>query len=173
VHFNHYGGEAAQLAADLVNLGPDATVQHIQRLLERGRFVGPPLDSDGQRNDLIDWAGRLSPCFGAADLAAQCSRVNDLLATATSKPYISLHDGRPHLHYRSMSDVVTARVKATTSAGLAYVICDAGGHRLGRCARSGCGRVYVDTSRNGRRAYCSNRCANTAAVARHRDRGGG
>ncbi|MGW7603219.1 CGNR zinc finger domain-containing protein, partial [Streptomyces antimycoticus] len=28
----------------------------------------------------------------------------------------------------------------------------------------------VDTSRNGRRAYCSVRCANNDAVARHRER---
>ncbi|WP_199838310.1 MULTISPECIES: CGNR zinc finger domain-containing protein [Streptomyces] len=30
------------------------------------------------------------------------------------------------------------------------------------------GQPFVDTSRNGRRAYCSARCANTDAVRRHR-----
>lgn len=32
----------------------------------------------------------------------------------------------------------------------------------------GCRSVFVDTSRNGRRRYCSARCGNYDAVARHR-----
>ncbi|WP_425086266.1 CGNR zinc finger domain-containing protein, partial [Streptomyces hainanensis] len=48
--------------------------------------------------------------------------------------------------------------------------CDvAGGEGPLRVARRGCGLAYVDTSRNGRRAYCSVRCANNDAVARHRE----
>ncbi|WP_398949549.1 CGNR zinc finger domain-containing protein [Streptomyces sp. ID38640] len=45
-----------------------------------------------------------------------------------------------------------------------------GGARLGRCLRAECARAYVDTSRNGRRRYCSARCGNTEAVMRHRSR---
>ncbi|MEV5204967.1 CGNR zinc finger domain-containing protein [Streptomyces sp. NPDC053720] len=30
--------------------------------------------------------------------------------------------------------------------------------------------AFVDTSRNGRRVYCSVRCANNDAVSRHRER---
>nr|MDT0666494.1 hypothetical protein [Micromonospora sp. DSM 115978] len=94
-----------------MNLGPAGSLGEMQHLLERCQFVGPALDSDDQRVELVGWAARLAPCFGAVDLASQCQLVNGLLAEATSKPYISLHDGRPHLHYRPMSASVPARVR--------------------------------------------------------------
>lgn len=40
--------------------------------------------------------------------------------------------------------------------------------RLGAYAGDGCQQVFVYTSRNGRRRYCSARCGNYDAVARHR-----
>ncbi|MGJ0184305.1 CGNR zinc finger domain-containing protein [Corynebacterium glyciniphilum] len=43
-------------------------------------------------------------------------------------------------------------------------------HRLGRCARENCDRVWADVTRPGTQQYCSSRCANTAAVRRHRSR---
>lgn len=83
---------------------------------------------------------------------------------------VSLHDGRPHLHYSASGADPAAHIRAITAAGLAYVICSADAERLGRCARRDCALAFVDTSRNGRRAYCSVRCANNDAVARHRER---
>ncbi|HLU95849.1 MAG TPA: CGNR zinc finger domain-containing protein, partial [Thermobifida alba] len=41
---------------------------------------------------------------------------------------------------------------------------------LGCCARDGCRTVFVDTSRNGRRRFCSVTCANRVNVAAHRAR---
>jgi predicted RNA-binding Zn ribbon-like protein len=46
-------------------------------------------------------------------------------------------------------------------------------HRLRRCAAGQdagdpCSAVVVDVTRNGRQRYCSVRCANRAAVRRHR-----
>ena len=41
---------------------------------------------------------------------------------------------------------------------------------LGVYGRGGCETVFVDTSRNGLRAYCSARCGNTDAVRRHREK---
>ena len=57
---------------------------------------------------------------------------------------------------------------ALTAAGLAHVIDDGGGERLRACSRAGCGVVFADTSRNGRRRVCSVRCANQVNVANHR-----
>ncbi|MEU1050457.1 CGNR zinc finger domain-containing protein [Streptomyces sp. NPDC005897] len=83
---------------------------------------------------------------------------------ATSSPRISLHDGRPHLHCSAADADPAAHVRAVTAAGLAYVICSADAERLGRCTRRDCAPAFVDTSRNGRRAYRSVRCANNDAV---------
>ncbi|MGH3764404.1 MAG: CGNR zinc finger domain-containing protein [Pseudonocardiaceae bacterium] len=170
MQFNHYGGEAALLAADLVNLPPSSVAHDVAAVLTTHGVVDPKPTSD-QARQLLGWAARLAPCFGTQHSHEQCRLVNELLATAASKPYISVHDGhRPHLHYRSPDDDLVSRVHAVTTAGLAYMICFAGGTRLGRCARTGCNTVFVDISRNGRRRHCTVRCANTAAVQRHRTR---
>ncbi|WP_255953619.1 CGNR zinc finger domain-containing protein [Streptomyces odontomachi] len=115
------------------------------------------------------WRRRLAPCFGPQPLDERCRTVNRLLADTASRPHVSLHDGHaPHLHYSAPDADPVTHICAVTVAGLAYVICFASAERLGRCARGACQRVFVDTSRNGRRSYCSVRCANNEAVARHR-----
>jgi predicted RNA-binding Zn ribbon-like protein len=42
--------------------------------------------------------------------------------------------------------------------------------RLREVFEAGCGTVFIDTSRNGRRHFCSVRCANQVNVANHRRR---
>jgi predicted RNA-binding Zn ribbon-like protein len=49
-------------------------------------------------------------------------------------------------------------------------VSECGVDRHGRCAASGCARVFADTSRNAARRYCSPACANRSAVAAHRAR---
>ncbi|MFI6638608.1 CGNR zinc finger domain-containing protein [Streptomyces sp. NPDC050504] len=169
MHFNHYGGEAARLAADLVNLTAPPLPEHLEPLLAAHGVVRRTLTA-AQAGTVWTWSRRLAVCFGPQDLEERCGAVNALLADASSSPRISLHDGQPHLHYSATGSDVAAHVRAVTAAGLAYVVCSAGAERLGRCARRGCGLAFVDTSRNGRRAYCSVRCANNDAVARHRER---
>lgn len=175
MQFNHYGGEAALLAADLLNLSDTASndddVADVTAALLRAHGITDPHPSVEQASRLLAWATHLAGCFGPSDLHEQVRHANELLGAAASKPYISLHGGDgPHLHYRSLDDDLVSRVQAITTAGLAYMICFSGGTRLGRCARPGCGTAFVDTSRNGRRRYCTIRCANTSAVNRHRKR---
>jgi predicted RNA-binding Zn ribbon-like protein len=127
--------------------------------------------TDEQAAVIRAWRRRLAPCFGPLPVAERCRAVNELLADAASQPYITAHDGNaPHLHYAAPGADPAANVRATTAAALAYVICFGSADRLGRCAREACSMAFVDTSRNGRRAYCSVRCANNDAVARHRRR---
>jgi hypothetical protein len=171
VQFNHYGGEACRLAADLVNADWPLTPTQLGALLQRRGVVVSTLQAD-QAAALHLWARDLAGCFGPLDVNERCRRINVLLDRAASTPRISLHDGSPHLHYGDRKGGLVTHVQAMTSAGLAYLACFASPDRLGRCARSACGQVYVDTSRNGRRAYCTARCGNTEAVSRHRHKGG-
>ncbi len=168
MQFNHYSVGGAHLAADLVNLERDAPVDQVRAALHRYRVIDVEVDANVERVDLLRWARVLSLCFGGPDSDRQCEQVNNLLMVSTAAPYISIHDGEPHLHYRPIKDSLVSRVKAITSAGLAHMICFGGGRRLGRCLHPSCDQVYVDTSRNGRRAYCSSRCGSAAAVARYR-----
>jgi predicted RNA-binding Zn ribbon-like protein len=50
------------------------------------------------------------------------------------------------------------------------VVVQHGWQRLGVCSAEGCDDVYVDTSRNASRRYCSNTCASRSTVAAYRAR---
>ncbi|NUR83691.1 MAG: CGNR zinc finger domain-containing protein [Nonomuraea sp.] len=170
MHFNAYGGNGAELAAALVNLA-DFRPGVVSRVLSDSKLLRTQVTPE-QCEALRDWARSLEPVFGETDVEKQLGLVNDLLSVTASRPYISAHDGRePHLHFFDVDADIVARAKDTTAGGLAMAICFSSGSRLGRCDRDGCATVYVDTSRNGRRRFCSLACANRVNVAAHRARG--
>ncbi|MFD9890459.1 CGNR zinc finger domain-containing protein [Amycolatopsis sp. NPDC059027] len=168
MHFNPYGGPAAQLAADLANFAARGADDEARALvLDRGMTPAPPTADETAR--ILEWGERLLPVFAAAP-DDRVDLVNALLATAACRPYISRHDGKPpHLHYASEHADPVSRVRAFTAGGLAHLVCE-DPERLGVCAREGCGTAYVDVSRNGRRRYCTARCATRVHVAEHRAR---
>lgn len=173
MQFDHYGGAAARLAAHLVNTPAEHfTPNRLAPVLSAHGVVERSLD-ERHAESLLTWRGELAGCFGDQDVEQRCQRINALLRKSASTPRIALHDGDPHLHYGSTAADAAAHVRAMTAAGLAYIACSAGPNRLGRCLRTACSLAFVDTSRNGRRAYCSARCANNAAVSRHRAKAGG
>lgn len=169
MRFNHYGGDAALLAAAMINASKPMTPDDLEAVMREHHVAECRLSRNDSRA-LEEWSARLAGCFGDQEVEARCHAINMLLAEAASRPRISLHDGGPHLHYGSPDGGQLAHLRAITIAGLAYVVCFAGPDRLGRCHRDGCEVVFVDSSRNGTRDYCSARCGNTAAVARHRER---
>ncbi|ANZ40745.1 hypothetical protein BBK82_36885 [Lentzea guizhouensis] len=163
MHFNPYGGAAAELAAALVNADPAADLFDVLKAADY-----KPLGSldARQERDVRDWVERLRQVFRdpTVDL------LNELLAQSSTTHYISTHDGRaPHLHYAREDAPTDVRLKAYTAAGMAALFCEDAG-RIGWCDRDGCDTVYVDTSRNGRRRFCSTKCANRVNVANHRTR---
>lgn len=170
MHFNPYGGVAAQIAVDLVNQAP-APAADLTALLHGHGYKPLPPVTVAQAEAINDWAARLRPAFDdRIDLDVRVDLLNELLAAAAAKPYISRHDDRaPHLHFADERADVVSRVSAYTAAGVAHVLCEEAA-RLGRCHRDDCHVVFVDTSRNGRRRFCSARCSNRVHVADHRKR---
>jgi predicted RNA-binding Zn ribbon-like protein len=169
VHFNAYGGNGAALAAALIN-ATDFRPGAVEPVLAEHAMLRPEV-THAQAAELEEWRHRLSPLFGERDQGTQIELVNALLDITASKPYVSAHDGRePHLHFFSVDADIVSRAKDTTAGGLAMAISFSDGRRLGRCDREGCDTVYVDTSRNGRRRFCSLACANRVNVAAHRAR---
>lgn len=168
MHFNPYGGLAAQVAAGMVNLGPAraATVTRMAR--DAGMVIADLTEDDAAA--AAAWGARLRAVFVESDVDTQAELVNALLADSACRPYISRHDGKPpHLHYADSAAGPLDRICAYTAGGLAHLLCEDPG-RLGACAREDCEIVYVDTSRNGRRRFCSTRCATRVHVADHRSR---
>ncbi|HYT11055.1 MAG TPA: CGNR zinc finger domain-containing protein [Mycobacteriales bacterium] len=123
-----------------------------------------------ERAALRTWAGHLHNVFSATDAAAAARLLNQLLDVVVTHPYITDHDGRLHLHYAPAEAGPLHRVQASTSMGLAIVLCDYGMARLGVCRAADCECVYVDVSRNAQRRFCSESCANRTNVAAFRAR---
>jgi CGNR zinc finger protein len=170
MQFNTYTYAGAHIAAWLVN-HPSPSAPVLAETLHH-YDVHEPAVSTSQVRILLPWAHRLGTIFEARTVAEKAQRADELLVAADCRPRLVSHglDLPYHFHYAPIRTGLAARVKALTAAGLAHVIDDGAGSRLRACSRAGCGTVFIDTSRNGRRHYCSVRCANQVNVANHRHR---
>jgi predicted RNA-binding Zn ribbon-like protein len=97
--------------------------------------------------------------------------LNELLVRHPVSPFISGHDATNwHLHVAERESSVAETLAAEALLGMAVVVCDLGAERFGCCRAKGCGQVFVDTSPNRSRRYCSERCSSRANVAAFRAR---
>jgi predicted RNA-binding Zn ribbon-like protein len=97
--------------------------------------------------------------------------VNGLLSKYPISAHIAGHDSQSwHLHVAERGSSVSALVTAECIMGLAMLIVDFGPTRLGICSADRCDQVFVDTSPNTSRRYCSDRCSSRANVAAYRAR---
>ncbi|MDN0198189.1 CGNR zinc finger domain-containing protein [Streptomyces sp. S.PNR 29] len=172
MQFEHDNMVGVHLAVALVNL--DSSGSWMPETLEqalRAHQIRRPQVTGSTAEDIRAWSRLMRPVFEASSQAERCERINALLAEGAGTVYLTTHDNlRPHLHFAPDAQDLQSRVKAVTAGGLALFALQAEGERLGVCALGSCRTAFVDTSRNGRRAYCSPRCANTDAVRRHRDK---
>ena len=96
--------------------------------------------------------------------------LNELMVRYPITPRIADHAGDLHIHAASKSQSVAELLVGEALIGLAFLVCDLGPNRLGLCDASPCTNVYVDTSPNASRRYCSDRCSSRANVAAYRAR---
>ncbi|MBO0839743.1 MAG: CGNR zinc finger domain-containing protein [Sciscionella sp.] len=126
---------------------------------------------------LRDYAGKLRAIFvdvEAGRIDDACRRTNALLRQTNAVPVLARHDGEPwHLHFHTVESGWARGHAASMATGVAVVLGTPMYHRLGVCTAPACDRVFVDTSRNGTRRFCSTACQNRvkAAAFRARQRG--
>jgi hypothetical protein len=162
----------AERAAALVNAElPDAEALH-EHLADRSwlhRSVVP-----GDVASLQAFQLQLRPVFEASDVddvRLVVGALNDLLATHPVTPMISDHDpDHLHMHVANRAASVADLLIGESLMGLANLVCDLGATRLGICSEPRCDNVFVDTSPNQSRRYCSDRCSSRANVAAFRAR---
>jgi predicted RNA-binding Zn ribbon-like protein len=107
------------------------------------------------------------------DVDAAARQVNRLLASTGARPALDRHDGEGwHLHFHGAQDGLASGWAAGCATGLAIVLGTEDRGRLGVCTAPRCDRVYVDTSRNGTRRFCSTTCQNRVKTAAFRSRQG-
>lgn len=172
MQFDRYANLAAENAAALVNLhreDPAPSLAAVRDLLADRDLALTLTASDLPA--LADLVADLAPLFAATDLPDAVERLNQRLERTTMAPRVSMHDGRgPHLHVEPDGADTIERLRANCLMGVAAVLCDGGRLRLGTCDADDCDRVWIDTSRNARRRFCSDRCATRTHVAAHRAR---
>lgn len=141
--------------------------------LRRGRT--PPREiSEDEAAEFGMVASALRAVFDAVTaghLDEAAREVNALLALTGARPQLDRHDGEPwHLHFHGSNDSLVTGWAAGCATGLAVVLGSDLYGRLGVCTADRCDRVYVDTSRNGTRRFCSTTCQNRVKAAAFRAR---
>ena len=116
----------------------------------------------------------LRPVFeasGEGDVPTVIGGLNALMERHPVTPMISDHDpDNLHMHVANRAASVAELLVGEALMGLANLVCDLGATRLGICSEARCKHVYVDTSPNQSRRYCSDRCSSRANVAAYRAR---
>lgn len=158
---------AALLNADLPDL--DALLAH----LSQRAWLHPTL-SERDVTSLRSFQAELRPVFEASDRGegrVVVTTLNELLIEHPVTPMISDHDpSHLHMHVANRAASVSELLISESLMGLANLVCDLGATRLGLCQAVKCDNVFVDTSPNQSRRYCSERCSSRANVAAYRAR---
>jgi predicted RNA-binding Zn ribbon-like protein len=192
MNFDRYSDPGVTVAVALVNaltegwartqrfVPPSDPVERGRRALAALQQAGPlstpqpqPVSSDAV-DGLYVLAAALREVFEAA-AAGETDRaavaVNQLLHRYRAAPRLIRHDQQPwHLHFHSADAGLAATWGAHCATGLAVVVGGGDLRRLGVCDATRCDRVYLDTSRNGSRRFCSGPCLNRAKIAALRAR---
>jgi predicted RNA-binding Zn ribbon-like protein len=171
VSFTDYDLNAVNLALDFASLG-DGTLSHSELVMrqhdmfsEHGYRSEPDIEAA-----LISTGRRIANVLATPAEDDFLDELAGLLAEQNCKPYLSRHDGTPHLHYAREGAPFAEWAPTMAVAGLTVYVCRHGRSRLRRCAAAGCGRWFADTSRNSARRYCEHACATRTTVAAFRAR---
>src|SRR5512139_1742144 len=162
----------AERSADLVNAEIEDAESLVRLIGERTWLHEKVVERDATA--LRRFQRELRPVFEASndrDEKAVVEQLNNLLAKHPVTPYIAGHEpGKWHMHVADGSSSVAELLVAESLMGLSTLVCDLGATRLGVCDASPCTHVFVDTSPNQSRRYCSDRCSSRANVAAYRAR---
>ncbi len=160
--------------------GRPYTVPRGAELVDAVRTAVPPA-STGQRTIdqeqaayLTRAARELRKVFEAVSTGSMddaATAVNALLLANGARPQLDRADGGPwRLHFHGADDSPAVKCGAACATGLAIAIGSDLVGRLGVCQATRCDRVYVDTSRNAARQFCSTACQNRTKAAAFRTR---
>lgn len=126
---------------------------------------------------LADTAQVLRVVFEAAAadrLDDAAPALNALLRDSGARPQLDRAPGHPwQVHFHGADDSYAVGWSAGCATGLAMALGGDYAGRLGVCAAPRCDRVYVDTSRNAGRQFCSTACQNRVKAAVFRARRAG
>jgi predicted RNA-binding Zn ribbon-like protein len=164
----------AERAASLVNADLRTPAELLPLLEEHPRHRATV--EAGDVEELRGFVARLRPVFEASSAGREHDAVASLNLLLAEHPVLTRVDPSPGAATRWQVRVVGGRSSAAEVLAmealwaLSRVVCELGAGRLGVCDGSACDQVFVDTSPNSSRRYCSDRCSSRANVAAYRAR---
>jgi predicted RNA-binding Zn ribbon-like protein len=176
-----YRDAGVLVSVDLVNElviahaeGPQPADRELLETLRRIFAIDPPSVAGvkaAHLPELQQLAQRLHAVFAGlhqGDVDAAARGLNELLARHPAQPHLAKEDGVWRLHHHPQDAPLVPMWTAICAEGLARVIGLPSAQRLGTCERDGCGRVFVDVSKNASRRFCSLACQNRVKAASFR-----
>lgn len=188
VHFDSHVTGRIGVAAALVNAlatthasgRPSASGAHQREIKARAEEALRQASARQTEIDVDEAAGlqrlarRLRDVFAALDDGRDddaAAALNALLAQSGARPHLRRDSPASwHLHFHPPDADFVQGWTAGCATGLAHILGSEHATRLGTCAAPVCERVFLDTSRNGSRRYCSTACQNRVKAAAHRAR---
>ena len=182
VGFDSYEFAGAVTAVELVN---GLAVEHAYgRPVEPDRpmaIIGPILAGDptwprartADVPGLVALAARLRDVFAdldRGDVDGAAGRLNGLLAAHPAHPYLAREGVFWRLHHHPADAELVPMASAICAEALARVIGAGAAARLGTCGADECDRVFLDSSKNGSRRFCSTACQNRVKASSFRRR---
>jgi predicted RNA-binding Zn ribbon-like protein len=123
---------------------------------------------------LAEQLSHVFAAFAAGDDGSAADLLNMMLATHPAHPRLAMEHGRWRMHHHTTDAALVGMWTSICAEALARLLAGGNSNRAGVCADADCGRVYLDTSRNASRRFCSVTCQNrvkTAALRRRRSIG--
>jgi hypothetical protein len=166
--------EAAALVNTLDSDGVDALAdpRGLQEFLARNPYSGVILGTDQEVAEVRDVRTQLRRLWQVSDRDAAVPIINEILATADARPFLTRHDEWDwHLHVTPPEAPLAQRMAAEAAMAFLELVRADDWPRLKTCAAEDCDDVLVDLSKNRSKRYCADgNCGNRAAVAAYRAR---
>ncbi|HYI59067.1 MAG TPA: CGNR zinc finger domain-containing protein [Microlunatus sp.] len=166
--------EAAALVNTLDSDGVDelAEPSGLQAYLARNPYTGVVLGTEAELAEVRDVRSQLRRLWQVTDRDAAVPIINEVLATADARPFLTRHDEWDwHLHVTPPDAPLAQRMAAEAAMAFLELVRADDWSRLKTCAAEDCSDVLVDLSKNRSKRYCAEgNCGNRAAVAAYRAR---
>ncbi len=171
--YEAYSSPSTELAIDLANvdLAEPGALEAFLATHEEWLTPGTRITlRKSERDGLAEVSAMVRAVAVAQDEESVIDRLNALLARSTPHPRVTNHDGRLHVHYSRDRSTAVEQLTTTVAVGITLLVTAHGWTRLGICSAIDCQDVYVDTSRNQTRRFCSGTCSSRSSVAAFRAR---
>ncbi|WP_171170228.1 CGNR zinc finger domain-containing protein [Streptomyces sp. I05A-00742] len=147
-------------------------VAALREFVERHDISGVGELDEGDLRAVREIRDRFVRIFDTTAVPEAAELLNALVAEAGTTPRLTDHDGYDwHVHYFAPGASLAQHLAADGGMALAFILVAGERERLRRCEAPGCGRAFVDLSRNRSRRYCDGRtCGNRLHVAAYRAR---